>query len=306
MMHPDVAGSEHHRWMLAGAVSLVVNGGLLLLVIALTGKRVVHSQQQQIGLTSIEILKAAPLSPSSPLPSPSPSSPLPSPSPSSPLPSPPSRPAREMSAPRLPWPSPAPRMPAALPPGASAGTGARAHVAPVQRSQPSAPAAVQSLADLRIRYEEPTSIADDRATATLDVARGARRSGIGAAVDYRSADGVVRIEIPQPPAVSLARSPRPKHDYSNLRIFGASKFAGETIKLLLTIDARGHVRAVQLLQGVDRALNRKTIALVHTFEYEPALDDAGAAIPGTSRWNFEIVADNDGDLFETAREHSRR
>jgi hypothetical protein len=105
--------------------------------------------------------------------------------------------------------------------------------------------------------------------------------------------------------VSLARPPRPKHDYTNLRIVGASRFSGETINVLLTIDSHGQVRAVQLLHGVDRALDRKTIALVHSFEYEPALDDAGAAIPGTARWNILIVDDEDSDLFETAREHRR-
>jgi TonB family protein len=100
--------------------------------------------------------------------------------------------------------------------------------------------------------------------------------------------------VPQPPGTpSLARSARPKHDYRNLRLVGASRFAGRTIKVRLTIDEHGRVGAVQLLQGVDRQLDRKTIELVRGFEYDPALDDVGEAIPGTSRWDFQIVEDED-------------
>ena len=112
--------------------------------------------------------------------------------------------------------------------------------------------------------------------------------------------------IPQPAAPSLARSPRPKRDYRKLRIPGASKFAGETVKLELTIDAHGKVRRVQLLQGVDRELDRKSVALAGTFEYHPALDDDGVPIQGTSRWDFQIVNDEEADMFDTAREHIHR
>jgi hypothetical protein len=297
MVHSGIAASGRRRSMLAGGASLALHGGLLLVVVALTGTgtaRYVVQPQQQAASTPVEIGTWAP-QPASPQPA--------SPHPAAPAPAAPAPAAPAPAAPAPAAPAPAHAQPAARPTSASAGAHARRE--PVQRSQPSAPAAVQSLADLKISYKDPTSFADRRAATKVDAASGAGRSGIGAGVDYRPADGVASMAIPQPATVSFARPPRPKHDYRNLRIVGASRFSGEIIKVQLTIDTHGKVRAVELLQGVDRDLDRKTIALVHSFEYEPALDDAGAAIPGTSRWDVQIVDDEDSDLFETAREHRR-
>lgn len=182
------------------------------------------------------------------------------------------------------------------------GAGARTHVhrEPVAR----APVAVRSLADLTISYDAPTG--DGAPDSPADATGGAERPGIGASVATWRADGVATLAIPEPVRVSLARAPRPKHDYSKLRIPGASRFAGEAVKLELTIDVHGKVRSVQLLQGVDRGLDRKTVALVRTFEYEPALDDDGVAIQGTSRWDVQIVVDEDEDMFDSARERAHR
>jgi outer membrane biosynthesis protein TonB len=168
-----------------------------------------------------------------------------------------------------------------------------------------APATVRSLPDVTISYDDAASSATPDPT-TTDAVGDAGRFGIGPSIAVTlRASGIANIDIPQP-AVSLARPPRPKHDYSKLRIPGASKFAGEVVKVELTIDVHGNVRRVQLLQGVNRALDRKTVALVHTFEYHPALDDAGVAIEGTSRWDVQIVRDDDDDMFDTAREHIHR
>jgi hypothetical protein len=163
-----------------------------------------------------------------------------------------------------------------------------------------APVTVRSLPGVRISYDDAASSAMPGPT-TIDVVGGGRSS----IASIPLANGIATIDIPPPP-VSLARSPRPKHDYSKLRIPGASKFAGEIVKLELTIDVRGQVRRVQLLQGVNRELDRKTIALVRTFEYHPALDAAGVAMEGTSRWDVQIVQDEDADMFDTAREHIHR
>lgn len=193
---------------------------------------------------------------------------------------------------------------AAARPARGAGARTRAQRDPVRAAQV-APATVRSLPDVTISYEEAAGSAAPSST-TTDAVGGAGRSGIGASIaSIPPADGIAHIDIPQP-AMSLARSPRPKHDYSKLRIPGASKFAGEIVKLELTIDVHGKVRGVQLLQGVNRELDRKTIALVRTFEYHPALDDAGVAIQGTSRWDVQIVQDEDADMFDTAREHIHR
>ena len=173
-----------------------------------------------------------------------------------------------------------------------------------------APVTVRSLPDVMISYDDAgSSAAPDTTTpdaTTTDAVGDAGRSGIGASIAVTPAgNGIANMDIPQP-AVSLARSARPKHDYRKLRIAGASKFAGEIVKLELTIDVHGKVRRVQLLQGVNRELDRKTLALVRTFEYHPALDDDGVAIEGTSRWDVQIVRDEDDDMFDSAREHIHR
>jgi TonB family protein len=99
--------------------------------------------------------------------------------------------------------------------------------------------------------------------------------------------------------VSRARPPRPKFDYTRQRLIGASRFAGHTIKVMLVVDPRGHVREVQLLEGVDRDLDRRTVALVQRWEFEPALDDEGVATRGTQRWDIQIVEDEDDSPFKT-------
>lgn len=264
MAQLGIAGLEHRRSRLAGAASLALHGGAVWLLIALGGKHRAPSPRA-VALTSIEVVNAAPMPPSPP------------PSP------PPLRPARTA--------------PAGRPAGSRVGAGVHGRREPVQRSQPIAPPAVQSLADLQIRYDDPTSFADHGSAKQADVTSGAGQSGIGTGLGDRLADGSPSVTIPEAPgAVSHARSPRPKHDYRNMRIVGASRFAGQTIKLQLSIDEHGRVRGVQVLQGVDRELDRKTATVVHTFEYEPALDDAGVAIPGTARWYFQIVED-DGESF---------
>jgi TonB family protein len=172
------------------------------------------------------------------------------------------------------------------------------------------PLTVRSLPDVMISYDDAASSASPDATTpdatATDAVGDTRRSGIGPSIAVTlGASGIANIYIPQP-AVSRARPPRPKHDYSNLRIPGASKFAGDIVKVELTIDVHGNVRRVQLLQGVNRVLDRKTVALVRTFEYQPALDDDGVATEGTSRWDVQIVRDDDDDMFDSAREHVHR
>jgi hypothetical protein len=163
--------------------------------------------------------------------------------------------------------------------------------------EPSAVAAKQSLADLTIGYDDPTNFVE-RAATSVEGGE-ARRSGIRTSVDHQVGDGVATMQIPQPPVVSHARPPRPKFDYTRLRLVGASRFAGRTIRVLLVVDTRGHVREVQLLEGVDRDLDRRTVALVHNFEFDPALDDEGVAIRGKQRWDIQIVEDEDDTPFKT-------
>jgi hypothetical protein len=132
-------------------------------------------------------------------------------------------------------------LPAALPPSHTpvpahpaarrAAAEPRGRPAPVQRTEPVEPRTMQSLADLQVHYEDTTRFADHERAPLADVTSGVGLSAIG------EAPGVT---IPDAPAgASRARGPRPKHDYTNLRITGASRFAGRTISLRLSIDAHG-------------------------------------------------------------------
>lgn len=260
-------GSGRRRSLRIGAASLALHGALLWLVVVLLGKYAPLSRPTAT-LTSIEVVTVPSAPPLPPRPSPSPS----------------------------PLASPGRPRPGARPAGAAGGVSARAHHEPALRAQPSA-SAVKSLADLKIHYEDPANFTD-RQTAKGDAASSAGPSAIGAGLaglEYGVGDSASNIDIPEPATASLARRAQPKRDYRNMRIAGASKFSGETIKLELMIDVHGRVHRVQLLRGVDPELDRKTIALVHTFEYEPALDDSGTPIPGTARWDIQIVDVEDLD-----------
>jgi hypothetical protein len=184
--------------------------------------------------------------------------------------------------------------------------GARARREPVQRTQPSSPTNLRSLADLKID-RDPSGFVEP-AAARIDTSSGLGHVGLGAGVDFRQGDGVAGMDIAQPATASLARPARKKHDrdYASSRITGASRFAGEKIMLRLHLDASGRVQAVDLLHGVDRDLDRKTISLVHSFEFDPALDDSGAPVVATVRWSFDIVEDEDSIPFDSAREKTRR
>lgn len=182
---------------------------------------------------------------------------------------------------------------------------ARAARPQVQRAQPSAPASEHSLAELKIGYDDPRNFAA-KGPSSVERAGDAPQRGIAAGIQHGRGGSVAMVDIPQPPVVSLARAARAKFDYSRLRIPNASKFAGRTIKLMLTIDAKGGVRSAQLLQGVDRDLDRRTITLASGFEFYPALDDDGVAVPGRCAVSIEIIEDEDNAPFDTARDLLRR
>lgn len=254
MVTQGVRGPEPRTSRLAGAVSLALHGAVVGLLILLGGKHLLPARHTV--LTPIEVV---------------------------PAPRPPSPPSL----------APAHMSPAARPAVHGAGTGFGRR-APAPRAQPTAPTAVQSLASLQVHYEDPRSFADRGATAQAGAIRGNVASGIGVGLGARPGDGVGNLEIPEPPAgVSLARSPQPRHDYSKMKIVGASRFAGQTLKLRLSIDEHGVVRGVQVLEGVEPELDRRTAALVRSFEFYPALDDAGVAIARTKRFEIEIVEDSE-------------
>ncbi|HEX3481288.1 MAG TPA: hypothetical protein VHT91_40020 [Kofleriaceae bacterium] len=252
MVNLGVRGPEHRTSRLAGAVSLALHGALVGLI-ALGGKHLLPAPREPASIP-IEIVGAAPVPPAPP-------------------------------------PSPARTPTAARPANPRGGAGASRRE-PVQHARPVAAPAAQPLADLRVHYDDARSFADHGTAARVGATRAAG-SGIGVGLADRLADGIGSLDIPEPPAgVSLARPPRPKHDYLNQRIVGASRFAGQTIKLLLSIDDHGRVRGVQVVQGVDPEIDRKTALRVRSFEFDPALDDAGVAIAATKRCEFEIVRDD--------------
>jgi hypothetical protein len=252
MAHPGV-GLLSRRSTLAGSVSLVLHGGVLLLAVALVGARVVP-ESRRIALTMVEIV-----SPSPPPPTPAPATAAPASAPS-----PESRPA--------------PR--------------------PVHAAPPRAASIVEAL-DLKVSYSARDNFAAKPGTeAPSDGEPGGFDGGRGIGADSRRQleASLAHLEIPVPQRVSLARPPHEKHNYHQLRLPSVRRFAALHIKLVLTIDARGRVSDVELVQGVDGELDLRVCRLARHFEFEPALDDDGVPVPGTSRWDIEIIDDDHGQL----------
>jgi len=265
MVDRGVIGPDPRRSRLPAAASLALHGAALLLLLALGGRRNAPAPRRST-LTPIEVVDAA-------------------------------RPARAPAA----SPPPAHTPPAGRPSGSRLAAGVQGRREPAPRAQATAPPAVQSLASVRIRYDDPTSFADrgpaHQAGASGGIAASVASSGLAGPGD-QPADGIGHLTIPEPPVgVSHARGPRVVGDHKKSRIVGASRFAGQIIKLRLRIDEHGRVRGVQVLQGVESELDRKTVLMVRAFEYEPALDEAGVPTAGSLRCEFEIVED-DGSFQE--------
>jgi TonB family protein len=243
--------------MLAGSVSLGLHGGLVVLALALVGARVARPSRPA-ELTWIEVAAAPSLSP---------------PTPVEPTPAPPT------------------------PTSAIAGLHSRRGHEVAPRTPPRAPTRAGSRADLKVSYDDLTSFAapgadDTPAGAVVNDGQAGLRVG-----DAPVETNVASFQIPAPPTASLARRPRPKHaEYRELRLHAVRQFAGQAIHVSLQIDATGRVTGVQLVHGVDPVLDQRTIEIVRTFEFEPALDRAGEPVPGTSPWQILIVDDDNPAL----------
>lgn len=200
--------------------------------------------------------------------------------------------------------APAPR-PAEPEPPVAAVAVAPSPVVPAARPSRAVPAprraatATEAL-DLQVSYDDPSNFAG-RPTDAPDDDHGAAGGidgghGIGADSRRQLQDSLAGVVIPVPPAVSLARPPRPRHNYHQLRLHSVRRFAGMTVKLRLSIDAHGRVSDVELVEGVDGQLDRRIVDLARRFEFEPALDAEGAPVPGMSKWDIQIIDDDKGQL----------
>ena len=192
-----------------------------------------------------------------------------------------------------PTPAPAPALPAIAPSPAP-----RPAARPAPAAPPRAASAVEAL-DLKVSYSARDNFSANPTTeAPADGGpRGLDRGrGIGADGRRQLEDSLAHVDIPVPPRVSLARAPREKRNYHQLRLPSVRRFAGMHIKLVLTIDAQGRVSQVELVQGIDGQLDLRVVGLARHFEFEPALDDDGVPVRGASRWDIEIIDDDHGQL----------
>lgn len=195
-------------------------------------------------------------------------------------------------------PPPSPPAPTAAAPAVAPGPALRPAPRPAPAAPPRAASMVEAL-DLKVSYSarnnfssNPTPEApSDGEPAGLDGGR-----GIGADSRRQLEASLAGLEIPVPQRVSLARAPHEKRNYHQLRLPSVRRFAGLHIKLVLTIDARGRVSQVELAQGIDGQLDLRVVGLARHFEFEPALDDDGVPVRGTSKWDIEIIDDDHGQL----------
>lgn len=155
---------------------------------------------------------------------------------------------------------------------------------------PARPASARTLlAQVDVSYDDRGNFAEHASDVPSDGDHDLRNAALATGGDRPAQDGLATLQMPGTASASLARPPRPKHDYRSLQMHAVRQFAGQTIRVLLSIDNRGEVRRVDLLHGVESRVDARTIALVRQFEFEPALDEVGAPIPGYARWDILIV-----------------
>ena len=247
------------RSMLAGAVSLALHGGGVLVVVLLAGTRAAPPPPPPIELTDVQIVAPPP-------------PPLPVPGPS--------RSGTRAGA------------------GTSAKAGAlgrRGHEA-MPHSQTRAPRIADPFADLAMSHETPTELdpGNPEGTTGLGVGTGLFGTGTGAGAGYGSlGDGPGALQVPQPPP-SLARPPRPRDSYSDSKIPGAHEFASKILVLDLSIDPRGTVRGVRVLQSVADWIDTYASAIARGYKFDPALADNGEPTSGHFLWKFVITGDDGG------------
>jgi hypothetical protein len=198
-------------------------------------------------------------------------------------------------------PAPAPPTPApATPDPPAAPSPAPRAVARQDRAAPAQPraASLEDL-DLKVSYSARDNFAaKPSAEEPSEGEPGGIDGGRGIGADSRRQleDSLAHVDIPVPQRVSLARPPREKRNYHLLRLPSVRRFAGLHLKLVLTIDAHGRVSDVELVQGIDGELDLRVCKLARHFEFEPALDDDGAPVAATSRWDIQVIDDDHGQL----------
>jgi hypothetical protein len=241
------------RFVFAGSTSLVLHGGLALLALILIGLRT--TQPQALAPALIELVA---LPPTPPLAVPGPSAP-----------------GTISGAGNSP----------------KSGTlGRRGHDTP-KRSMTRAPAVSDPFADTVIGYDAPDQAEPGTEQGTVGQGLGIalQGSGIGDANGFGYlGDGPGVLRVP-----SLARRARPKHDYRDLKLVAITRFVGQVIVASLTLDARGKVRGVRIVHGVDRDLDQRATNYARKFEFFPALDDLGAPTSSVYPWAFVIVPSTD-------------
>jgi hypothetical protein len=164
--------------------------------------------------------------------------------------------------------------------------GRRGREAP-QRSQIRAPAQTKPFADLAVHYDAPRGPDPGHGDGDTGTGLGASLAGSGT-----GAFGAGGLDVPPAPGSgsSLARPPRPKLDYQQWGFRAPPQFAGAIVKVELTLDARGSVRAVRLRKGVDPSIDQRAIETAWRFAFYPALDEDGAPTPSRYGWEFVIEA----------------
>jgi hypothetical protein len=248
---PDlrIAASAARRSMVAGWASLALHGGVIALAVVFARARTVRTPRRT-ALTEIEVVDAVAM--------------------------------------RL-----LPVPPQVAPPSPLAEPRALAHNRHgrelPQHTTARASSVKDLLAELTVSYDDPRNFTDRAAKAPRDGDHALHSAALTTGNDRPTQDGLATLQMPGVASGSLARPPRAKHDYRSLHMHAVRQFAGQTIRVLLSIDNRGGVRRVDLLKGVESQLDSRTVAVVRAWEFWPALDELGEPIPGYARWEIKIT-----------------
>jgi hypothetical protein len=158
-------------------------------------------------------------------------------------------------------------------------TGKRA--APIRRAE----STVDPYAELVVSFDDGTSLASGGNIVGVGPGQGLFGAGFDGVGD---GGGVANMPIAR---ASLARDPSPRADYTRSNAKYPELYAGETIVVDLELDATGHVTHETLVKGLGSMdIEDDVMRAIRRFEFWPALDSDGHAIPSHYHWLWVMTA----------------
>jgi hypothetical protein len=140
------------------------------------------------------------------------------------------------------------------------------------------------MAELTVSFDTPAGSDADGPPGESGDSTGLGVAGIGGT--GRGMSDLPGLAIPPPP--TPATDPRPKYDYSEVRLRGSRFYWGKTLRVDIEVGADGKVVSQRVVNGIEYHLDMRAMLYARQFEFEPARDTAGHAIRGHYTWTFVV------------------